>query len=102
MRDRRPPPTAEAGPELRRHRLRVRTVAVSFVAAVRSVHRHPDVGPAERDALVETWRTWSIDTLDEYARAAAPLMRNAANEDSGERAALEDELERGYRMVREA
>jgi hypothetical protein len=102
MRDRRPPPTAETGLALHRHRLRVRTVAVSFAAAVRSVHRHPDVGPSERDALIETWRAWSIDTLDEYARAAAPLLRNAANGDSKDRAALEEELKRGYRMVREA
>jgi hypothetical protein len=87
---------------MRRHRLRVRTVAVSFAAAVRSVQRHPDVGPSERDALIETWRAWSIDALDEYARAAATLMRNAGSEDSGERAALEEELKRGYRMVREA
>lgn len=102
MNDRRSPSTAEATPALRRHRLRIRTVAVSFAAAVRSVHRHPDVGPAERDALIETWRAWSINTLDEYARAAAPLMRNAADGSSDERAALEEELARGYRMVREA
>jgi hypothetical protein len=51
---------------LHRHRLRIRTVTVSFRAAVASA-RDDFVGPAsERDALVEVWRAWSIDQLERY------------------------------------
>jgi len=102
MGDRQSPRTVETGPALHRHQLRVRTVAISFAAAVRSTQRHPDVGPPERDALIERWRAWSLDALDEYTRAATPLIRGDGDGDSQERAALEDELERAYRMVREA
>lgn len=85
---------------MRRHRLRVRTVAVSFAAAVRSARR--ETAAPGGATLIETWRTWAISTLDEYARDASMLMAAAGPEDDADRQALEDELERGYRMVREA
>lgn len=94
--------TTEAEVAVRRHRLRIRTVAVSFAAGVRSVHRDLGVDGAERDALIETWRAWAISALDEYARDTIPLLAAAGLEDEAERLALTDEMERGYRMVRDA
>jgi hypothetical protein len=51
---------------LHRQRLRIRTIAVSFAAAVASAQHDLDVGAAERDALVEVWRAWSLETLGRY------------------------------------
>lgn len=86
---------------LRRHRLRVRTVAVSFAAAARSAHRDLEVGDAEREALIEVWRAWAISALDGYSSDAVPLLA-AEGLDGVERLALEDELDRGYRTIRDA
>ena len=87
---------------MRRHRLRIRTVAISFGAATRSAHRDMVVGPAERDALIESWRSWSIRVLDDYARQAAELTALGGEEEESERAALAETLEDAYRTVREA
>jgi hypothetical protein len=51
-----------------RQRMRIRTIVVSFGAAVSSARRDLDVGPAERDALIETWRAWSLEVLERYGR----------------------------------
>jgi hypothetical protein len=91
----------QADAALRRHRLRVRTVAVSFAAAVRSAHRDLEVGDVGRDALIETWRAWAISALDGYARDVASLLATTSL-DKDEEEALEGELERGYRTVRDA
>lgn len=91
----------EAEIAMRRHRLRIRTVAVTFVAAARSVHRDREISAAERDALIETWRVWAINALDGYAHDAAPLIA-AAGLDEAERHELAEQMERGYAMVRDA
>lgn len=96
-----PPMATGAEAAVRRHRLRIRTVVVSFTAAVRSAHREPEVSVAERDALIELWRSWAISALDAYALNAKPLM-NAAGLNDAERKALNDEMERGHQMVRDA
>ena len=54
--ERRPDAAEDVTQALRRRLLAVRTVAVSFTAAVRSARRDLDVVAAERDALIETWR----------------------------------------------
>ncbi len=96
------PAITQAARAMRRHRLRIRTVAVSFAAAVRSAHRDLAAGPAERDALIETWRAWSLRQIDEYERDAVDLLSRAADEDAGERDALVAELRRGRRTIRDA
>lgn len=96
-----PPMATGAEAAVRRHRLRIRTVVVSFTAAVRSAHRDMEVGAAERDALIELWRAWALSALDDYAPNAKPLM-DAAGLNAAERQALEDEMQRGYQMVRDA
>src|SRR5690606_341274 len=53
---------------IHRQRMRIRTIVVSFGAAVSSARRDLAVGPAERDALIETWRAWSLDVLERYGR----------------------------------
>jgi hypothetical protein len=53
---------------LHRHDLRIRTVAVSFAAAVSSARNDFRASGAERDALIEAWRTWSLDQLQQYGR----------------------------------
>ncbi len=96
-----PPMATGAEAAVRRHRLRIRTVVISFTAAVRSAHRDLEFRAAERDALIEMWRAWAIRALDGYVSDAEPLMR-AAGLDDTERQALEDEMERGYQAVRDA
>ncbi len=96
-----PPMATGAEAAVRRHRLRIRTVVVSFTAAVRSAHRDLEVGVAERDALIELWRAWAISALDDYALNAKPLM-DAASLNDAERKALEDEMELGHQVVRDA
>lgn len=49
-----------------RHELRIRTVAVSFGAAVSSAHHDIDANPVERDAMIELWRAWSLSQLERY------------------------------------
>jgi hypothetical protein len=51
---------------LHRQELRIRTVAVSFGAAVSSAAHDLDGSPAERDTVVEVWRAWSLDQLERY------------------------------------
>lgn len=58
---------------LHRHRMRIRAVAVSFAAAVSSAHRDLAVGNEERDALIETWRAWSLRVLAGYGTEIALL-----------------------------
>jgi hypothetical protein len=64
-----------------RQRMRIRTVAVSFGAAIHSARHDLEVGGAERDALIETWRAWSLGVLDEY-RADFEARRAAATDDA--------------------
>lgn len=51
---------------LHRQSLRARTIAVSFTAAVSSARGDVAMGPAERDALIESWRAWSLRVLAHY------------------------------------
>ena len=85
-----------------RHRLlAVRTVAVSFAAAVRSARRDLDVVPAERDALIERWRAWTIGALDRYAGEFDEAYRDEHRDIVEVRRLLTEELERAYRTVKE-
>lgn len=87
---------------LQRHRMRIRTVAVSFSAAVSSARRDLAVGGAERDALIETWRAWSIRVLSGYGDEIAAL-RSARGEGAHEDlAVLESELADAIDAVRTA
>jgi hypothetical protein len=61
---------------VQRQHLRIRTVAVSFAAAVSSARRDLDLGHAERDALVEVWRTWSLEQLHGYTADVDALDRD--------------------------
>lgn len=58
-----------------RQRLRVRTVAVSFAAAVSSATEEFAGSAGERDALVEVWRAWSIEQLERYRLDIDELAR---------------------------
>jgi hypothetical protein len=51
---------------LHRQELRIRTVAVSFEAAVSSAHRDFEMTASERDATIEVWRSWTLGHLDTY------------------------------------
>ena len=66
----------EAARLVHRQHLRIRTVAVSFAAAVSSARQDLDLGPAERDALIEVWRTWSLEQLVRYATDLDDLHRD--------------------------
>lgn len=83
---------------IQRQRMRIRTIDVSFAAAVSSAHRDMGVRPAERDALIETWRAWSLEVLERYGREIDEL-RHAADPATAEelaslRSALDDATER--------
>lgn len=85
-----------------RQRMRIRTIAVSFAAAVSSAHRDLDVGPAERDALIETWRAWSLDVLERYGRELEALRGSVDAETAAELDGLMSTLSDAIRRVREA
>jgi len=85
---------------LRRHRLRIRTVAVSFGAAVRSARRDLEVSAGERDALIEAWRAWTLAALDRYAQDAQRLTESADAEEEGDCRALHAALAAAEHMVR--
>ena len=85
-----------------RHRMRVRTVAVSFAAAVSSAHRDLAVGGAERDALIETWRAWSIRVLTGYGQEIAAIRAARGDGAHEDLAALESELADAIDTVRNA
>lgn len=87
---------------LHRHRMRIRTVAVSFAAAVKSANRDLAVGAAERDALIETWRAWSIRILTGYGREIAGLRAARGEGPHEDIAALESELADAIDAVRNA
>ena len=81
---------------IRRQHLRIRTIAVSFAAAVSSARQDMDVGAAERDALIETWRAWSLSVLQEYGQELG--AEGAGEDEAGEdlaavRAALAEAVE---------
>lgn len=98
--ERRPDAAEDVTQALRRRLLALRTVAVSFAAAVRSARRDLDVVPAERDALIRKWRAWTIGALDRYAGEFDDAYRDE-HRDSEVRRLLTEELERAYRTVRE-
>lgn len=81
-----------------RQRMRIRTIVVSFSAAVSSARRDLEVRPAERDALIETWRAWSLEVLERYAREIEQLGDSgeppAPEELDGLRSAIEQAIDR--------
>ena len=83
---------------VQRQRMRIRTIVVSFSAAVSSAHADLDVGPAERDALIETWRAWSVEVLERYGREIEELRQEAdratVEELDGLRSMVLDAIER--------
>lgn len=87
---------------LHRQRMRIRTIVVSFGAAVSSARRDLVVGPAERDALIETWRAWSLEVLARYRRETDELRGAAGQDAAAELDAVESELTRAIQRVREA
>lgn len=87
---------------LHRQRMRIRTIAVSFAAAVSSAHRDLDVGTAERDALIETWRAWSLDVLERYRQEIEELHDPADRASSEEAAELRTAVVKAIERVREA
>lgn len=87
---------------VQRHRLRIQTVAISFAAAVRSAERDLAVGTAEREALIETWRNWSIGVLSGYGEEIAALRASDGEGTQDDLAALEAELAEALHAVRVA
>lgn len=84
----------------RRHRLRIRTVSVTFEAALSSA-AHSFMGPAtEREELVERWRSWSLDQLAHY-RSELEALCEERPELADAVAELLAELERTESRVRE-
>lgn len=92
-------PSVERRRSWQRQRLRIRTIAVSFRAAVSSAHRDLEVGPAERDALIEAWRAWSLDVLATYADEVERMTREGADHESVD---LQAELASALVAVRRA
>lgn len=84
---------------LHRQLLRIRTVAVSYAAAVSSAHRDMDVPADERDRLIESWRSWSLDAIGSYAGELEALRRAARPEDADALRAIDAELIAAYRTV---
>jgi len=87
---------------LHRQRMRIRTIAVSFAAAVSSAHRDLDVGAAERDALIETWRAWSLEVLERYRREIEELHDTGDQGSSDEVDDLRSTVGEAIERVRQA
>lgn len=87
---------------LRRQVMRIRTIVVSFTAAVSSAHRDLDCGPAERHALIETWRAWSLEVLERYRAEVDQLDASSDGVTAEELTLLRSSLDDGVRRVREA
>ncbi|HEX2765172.1 MAG TPA: hypothetical protein VHR55_00825 [Candidatus Limnocylindria bacterium] len=86
---------------LRRHRLRIRTVAVTFEAALASA-AHSFLGAIEeREELVDRWRSWSLDQLAAY-RSDLDALRGERPDLADAVAELLAELERTEQRVRGA
>jgi hypothetical protein len=85
-----------------RQRMRIRTIVVSFSAAASSARRDLDVGPAERDALIETWRAWSLEVLQRYGREIEELHHAADDATAEELASLRSTIADAAERVREA
>lgn len=77
-----PEAAVEAMKLFHRQQLRIRTVAVSFAAAVTSARHDFDVTAAERDAMIEVWRAWSLGQLDRYGSELDQLEVDHAGYDS--------------------
>lgn len=110
-----PPPDANPGDarstgetsgierELRHRLLAVRTVAISFRAAMESAERHLNVAAAERAEIKERWRAWAHETLEGYEREFEDLVATESVSGDGARAAADryrDELAKAYEIVR--
>jgi hypothetical protein len=95
----RPHDHADVDRQLHHHRLRIRTVAVSFAAALASVEESFDGPPEERGELVERWRTWSLDRLARY-RADLRALRSRRPEVADEVADLLGDLDGAEERVR--
>ena len=87
---------------IHRQRMRIRTIVVSFGAAVSSARRNLEVGPAERDALIETWRAWSLEVLDRYGGQIEELGDDPELATAAELADLRSALRDAVDRVREA
>lgn len=87
---------------LHRQRMRIRTIAVSFAAAVSSAHRDLAVGPAERDALIETWRAWCLRVLAGYGEEIEALRATHDAWHGEDAATLDAELADAIESVRRA
>ena len=85
-----------------RQRMRIRTIVVSFGAALSSARRDLDAGPAERDALIETWRAWSLEVLERYGREIAELHAAADHATAEELDALRSTIADAIQRVRES
>lgn len=96
------PASTERTLMLHRHRMRIRTIAVSFSAAVRSAHRDLGVGAAERDALIETWRAWCLRVLAGYGQEIEELRAAHGEPADDDDVALEADLADAIESVRNA
>lgn len=85
-----------------RQRMRIRTIAVSFAAAASSAHRDLDVGAGERDALIETWRAWSLEVLERYRSEIEDLADADDPAATDELAGLRSAAAEAIARVREA
>jgi hypothetical protein len=94
--------SSDARRSLRHHQMRIRTVAVSFGAAVASARRDMDAPAAEIDAMIETWRTWSHGMLEEYAAEARAMTDPVSDEEADAHRRIDDELVAAYRIVGDA
>ena len=87
---------------IHRQRMRIRTIVVSLGAAVSSARRDLQVGPAERDALIESWRAWSLEVLERYGRELDELDGSTESVGAEELADLQSGLRDAIDRVRQA
>lgn len=86
---------------IRHEELAVRTIRVSFAAAVTRVEQHPAAAAEEVRELVEGWRGWALAALRAHADEVRAARRDAPA-DAADVYRLADALRRFDKELREA
>lgn len=98
-----PPGSGSFERQVRHRMLAARTVAVSFRAAMQSAERHLNVPAAERDEIMDGWRSWALETLEGYSTDLQRFAATQATSGDGVAEGLarcREELDRAFEMVR--
>jgi hypothetical protein len=96
------PARVDVAAALRHEQLAIRTIAVTFRAALRSAAGDPSVTREARETLRTRWRAWALDALARYAFTARGLPIHHDRELESRLAAVEAEYDAAIASVEDA